>query len=303
MPWFFIALASPLLWAITNHIDKHLVAKYSERIKFTSFVITSAVFFLTSALVIASIKPAVLHLEFRFIPLLLVSGASLSLYLFPYYQALREEEASIVTPLFQMVPLIGFILGFVFLHEHLTTRQIIAGLVIISGSIGITLDLNRRFYLKGKIFLLLLISCSTVSVGVLLYKLGAIRSDYWTAIFWQEIGIVLTACALLTVKNYRANFLQIWADRNYKFISIMGLNEVLSWGAGSLFSYAYLLAPIALVQLVGSIQPIFVLIMGIIGSVFIRNFTSEDLSRKFLAQKIVFIAIILVGSYLLFSSL
>ena len=84
---------------------------------------------------------------------------------------------------------------------------------------------------------------------------------------------------------------------------IIGINEVLSTTAAFIFYYAYLFLPIAVVQLVGSVQPLFVLVIGIIASIFIPTVIYENLNRKFLAQKIIFIALILIGSYLLFNNL
>jgi uncharacterized membrane protein len=303
MPWFIVALASPFLWAITNHIDKYVVAEYSKRIKFTSFVMLASLFICIPALGILIFKPEVIQLSLNNILLVVLGGLFFEYYLFPYYFALEEEEASIITPMFQMVPILSFIFGFLFLRERLETVQITAGVIIILGSIGLSLDLSAKIRLKAKVFFLLFLSSAMVSTGVLLYKFVAIQSDLFTALFWQEVGIIFAGLILFTIKKYRENFLQIFREGNTKFIGVMGINELLTWAAGLIFSYSYLLAPIALVQLVGSVQPLFVLVLGILGAVIMPRFTYENTGRKFLTQKIIFIVFILVGSYLLFSNL
>ncbi len=303
MHWFFIALISPFLWSISNHIDKYLIGGYLKKIKFTSFVITTSIFTAVFALGIFAFKPSVIHIQFDYFLLLILDGIFSAIYLFPYYQALVYEEASIVVPMFQMIPILGFILGFIFLGEHLKLEQILAGIIIISGALGLSLELNERIRLKSKVFFLMLVSSLIVSFGVLIYKFVALHTGFWTAIFWQQIGIVLTALSLMIVPDYRENFMEMVLRQNSTFLIWEGINEIVSQSAALIFGYSYLLAPIALVQLVGSVQPLFVLILGIGVSIFPAKFFPEDISRKFLIQKVMFICLILFGSYLLFRNL
>jgi hypothetical protein len=231
----------------------------------------------------------------------MLSGVLFAVYLFPYYKALSLEEASIVVPMFQMIPIIGFVLAFFFLGERLTSIQILAGLIIISASVGLSLDLTHKVRLKSKVFFLMFFSSLLVSVGVLIYKFVALRTSYWTAIFWQQSGIVILAVGFLCSRSLRENFVNMVLRQGRKFILLESINEMISQGASLIFDYVYLLVPIALVQLVGSIQPLFVLVIGILASIFAPKFASENLNKKFLAQKIIFVGIILTGSYLLFA--
>ena len=63
--------------------------------------------------------------------------------------------------------------------------------------------------------------------------------------------------------------------------------------------YATLLAPVALVLLVGSFQPLFVLALGIVLTLFFPRVTKESLGRMKLLQKGVGIGLMLVGGYLI----
>lgn len=300
MNWFFIALIAPFLWAITNHIDKHLVDRYAKNVKFTSFIISAAIFILVVALVILLFDPTVLRIPLTLTLLAILAGGLFTAFMLPYYSALKLEEASIVVPMFQMIPILGFVLGYFLLNEHLSLVQIVAGFIIISGSFGLSLELGQKIRIKSRVFLLMFVASVLVSLGVFFYKFVAIRVGYWPAIFWQETGLVLSAVMLLLKKDYRINFLQLFSLRNRKFIFLSGINETLALGGSLSINYVYLLAPIALVQLVASVQPLFVFMIGIVLSIFLPKFVFESISRKFLAQKIIFICLILVGSYLLF---
>jgi len=303
MHWFFITLLSPFLWGITNHIDKHLVSRYAKQVKYTSYIISSGFFLAFAAILIFIFKPAVIHLGFGYILLMILAGCLGAIYLFPYYAAINLEEASVVVPMFQMVPILGFIFGYFLFKEQLSLVQIIAGIIIIFGSIGLSFELDKKVRLKWQVFLLMLLSSLIISVQVVIYKFVAQHTDYWSTIFWLELGIVFFALCLLGVRDYRNNFLNAVVRQNKKIFLIIGINEVLSTTAAFIFYYAYLFLPIAVVQLVGSVQPLFVLVIGIIASIFIPTVIYENLNRKFLAQKIIFIALILIGSYLLFNNL
>jgi len=213
------------------------------------------------------------------------------------------EDTSIVVPMFQMVPLIGLILAFIFLHEHLKIIQIIGGLVIISGSLGLSLDLTKKIRLKSHVFFLMLLSSLLVSIDVILFKYVALRTTYWTAIFWGQVGWMISIGFLLTLKTYRENFINEVLKKEKKFIFLVAVSELLSIGAGWLFSYAYLLAPVAIVQFLGSLQALFVFIIGIIFSFLIPKLVKESLQSRMIGQKIIFIAVILFGSYLLYKNL
>ena len=64
-------------------------------------------------------------------------------------------------------------------------------------------------------------------------------------------------------------------------------------------AYAYLLAPIALVLLTESFQPIFVLALGILLTIFFPKISVEKIEAKHLWQKIIAILITGIGTFLL----
>ena len=58
-----------------------------------------------------------------------------------YLRALQSEEASVVSPFFQAVPLFGYVLGYVVLGETLSLLQMAGGALIMAG----TLIVSVRF--------------------------------------------------------------------------------------------------------------------------------------------------------------
>jgi hypothetical protein len=65
------------------------------------------------------------------------------------------------------------------------------------------------------------------------------------------------------------------------------------------FAFAYMLAPIALVLLANSFQPIFVLGIGILLTIFFPKISVEKIEAKNLWQKVIAITITGIGTYLL----
>src|SRR3990167_8405434 len=115
--WFFIALIPPLVHASVNHIDKHLISKYLKGGEVGSLVLFSALFAVVALPIIVWMDPAVVSISQNDAVLLMINGGLLVGAYICYFYALNKDEASIVVPLFQLVPLFGFGLGYFFLGE------------------------------------------------------------------------------------------------------------------------------------------------------------------------------------------
>src|SRR6266404_1298409 len=114
MNWFLIALLAPALWSVTNHIDKYVISKYFKggsvgaAILFTCFI--SLIFIPLSFLFDRNI----FAIPLKYILLISFNGSLYVLGLLPYILALNKDEASIVVPLFQTIPIFTYVLGFIF---------------------------------------------------------------------------------------------------------------------------------------------------------------------------------------------
>jgi len=80
----------------------------------------------------------------RLIPVivLVLSGALGVACLILYFKALQDNEASVVVPYYQTIPIFGFILGYFILGEVLNASQIVACGLVIIGTIILSLDLT-----------------------------------------------------------------------------------------------------------------------------------------------------------------
>ena len=302
MEWFWIALAAPAIWGLVNHVDKYIISKYFTGKGVGSLVLFTSLSGFIFEIFIAIFDPSVLH--FGVLPALIIAinGAILVASFIPYLHALEDEEASMVTALFQLIPVFGYFLALIFLNEHLNTKQIVASLLIVIGSVVISLDLRERMRLKAKPFLLMTLSAFMIAVNALIFKIIALEENFWGTAFWEYTGGTIFGLFLfIFIKLYRTQFLATIAKSRFKVLTLNAFSELLNIFAKLLANFASLLAPLALVWVVNGFQPLLVFVYGILLTLLLPQVSKETLDRKTIVQKLISIGIIFVGVYLLLS--
>jgi len=301
MNWFFIALIGPLLYAVTNHIDKYILEKYFKAGEVGALVLFSALSSAVALPVVYFIEPGVFAMGLTSITLLTVSGILSIVCLILYFYALEEDEASMVVPFYQTIPVFGFILGYVVLGETLSPRELTAGLLILAGTTVISLDLrDGTIRFKKKVASLMTLSSLLFAIIGVVFKMVAVDEGFWQSAFWSLVGDLIIGTALFfAVKSYRQQFLDVFRANSAAVLSINSANELIFMAADGVTAYATLLAPIALVMTINSLQPIFVFLIGIILTLFLPHLGKESMTRNHLTQKAVAIGIITVGTCLL----
>lgn len=305
MIWFLIALIGPFMYALTNHIDKILLEKYFKEsgvgtlLLFSSLLSALAVPFLFLA------DPLVLDVSIIKIFALATVGILNVLVLWFYLLALKNEEASVAIVFYQLVPVFGYVLGYIFLGETLTQIQLVAMAMVIFGTtiISFEIDEENKFKLRRKTIPFMLAASFFWAVESAIFKTVALEENIWRSLFWEHITLVLAGVVIFTfVRSYRTNFLSAIRTNSKKILSLNILNESLYILGNIAMSFAYMLAPIALVLLTESFQPIFVLAVGIFLTIFFPKITVEKIHARHLWPKIIAICITGIGTYLLYIS-
>ncbi len=305
MTWFFIALIGPFLYALTNHIDKVLLGKYFKEggvgtlLLFSSLLSAIALPFLfladTTAFSVGGLN----------IVLLACVGILNVLVLWCYLLALKDEEASVAVVFYQLVPVFGYILGYVILGELLTQMQLIAMAIIILGTaiVSFEIDAENRFRLRKATVPLMLGAAFFWALESVLFKFVALEESLWRSLFWEHLMLSLVGVGIfLFVRSYRTHFMSALRGNSRGIIGLNVANESIYMLGNIAFSIAYLLAPVALVLLTESYQPLFVFAIGIFLTLFFPKLTSEKIEAKHLWQKGIAIAITGIGTYLLFTA-
>lgn len=304
--WFLVALIAPILWSIVNHIDKYILSRYQEGRGIGAILTFSSV----SSVVVLPFIAFFHHSQIFNISLvdsttLLIIGFLGALAFYFYLKALDTEEASVVIPLFQFDPVFAYILSYFILQESLNLNQILSSVLILVGIVllSIEIDIENKLKLKKKALILVAISSFLFALSGVLFKKLALVDSFWVSIFWQYAGLtVFGILILIFYKKFRQDFILMVTTPKLKILSLNIVSETLYIIGGLANNFAILIAPVALVFVVNSYQSLFVFFFAVLFTAFLPTFVSEKISRKHFFHKLISIIIILIGSYLLYSS-
>ena len=302
MTWFFIALIGTFFYACTNHLDKILLEKYFKG-GIGALFLFSALFSVIALPFLILIDPSVLNVSLNNMLVLMVVAIFHLLVLWFYLIALMHDEASVVIVFYQLVPVFAYIMGYLILGETLTRLQLMAMAIVILGAtiVSFEIDIDNKFKLRRKVILPMLAAAFFWAAGGTVFKMVALEENVIRSLFWEHLTMVIVGILIfILIRSYRENFLQAIKNNSKKILSFNLLNEALYVSGNIIFSFAYIMAPVSLVLLTDSFQPIFVLIIGIFLTIFFPKITSEKIQAKHLWQKIFAIIITGIGTYLLF---
>jgi drug/metabolite transporter (DMT)-like permease len=310
MSWLVFAFSGPVLWAISTHLDKYLVERFFKDANAAVLLVFTALAGLALLPFIFVGVPAVIALEARAIALMGLAGILYMTAMLLYLRALQRAEASVVAPFFQASPLIGYALAYLVLGETLTATQLAGGALIVTGTLIVSLRVGGgpgggggavgrgRFNLR--LATLMLGCASMLAVSALIFKVFALKDEFWSTTFWMFVGQAIFGAALLAYAPYRAEFLRALRSNTGALLALNGANELINIGGSLGTRYALLLAPLSLVQAVGSTTTLFVFGFGVLISLFWpalgrERLTAADLVQKGAAAGLVAAGVILVG--------
>ncbi len=304
--WITFPIIAALLWATVNHLDKYLLDKYCKNREIGGLMIFSSLIGIPVVLTIFVFNPAVINIDLRPALIITVAGALYILGLIPYLYALDIDETSVVAPQALMLTVFTGILGYVFLEENITFSQFSGIVLILAGALTLSLDIKSIYTLRLKlnVFLLMLISSFFIAGHIFLFKYFAIDLSFWKTVFWLHMGFILTSIVFLTfIRNYRNQFLSLIKTNPIGIISLNLVGEVLTV-IGNLSSYyASLLAPLVISETVTEgIQPIFVLLIGILITIVFPNLKKENIGLKNLLHKTISITVMIFGLFLVLTN-
>jgi len=299
MSWLVFAFSGPALWAVSTHLDKYLVDKYFRDSNVAVLLIFTALIGLIALPFIWLFEPGVTALGAESAGVMAFAGLLYMGAMLLYLRALQAEEASAVAPFYQAAPLFGYILGYVVLGERLSGLQMTGGGLIVVGAAAASLQFGRRktafhWRLAG-----LMLTCAlALAVSSLIFKIFAVRDEFWPTTFWMYAGEALFGGGLLAIAPYRRQFAQLLRQSPAAVLSVNAANELINLGGGLGTRYALLLAPLSLVQAIGSTTTIFVFAFGVLLSIFWPSLGHEDLSRGELLRKGFAAVLVAVGAVL-----
>lgn len=297
--WLVFAFSGPVLWAISTHFDKYLVERYFKQTSVAVLLVFTALTGLVLLPLISWFRPDVVALPLGSILVIGFSGLLYMGALFFYLQALQQEEASVVAPFFQASPLFAYALGYLVLGEALTQRQLLGGACIVGGSLLLSIRRRGGAQIKARLVLLMLACALSLALASLIFKIFAVRDEFWTTAFWTFAGQALFGAVILAIGTYRRQFIVLLRSNTAALLGINAANELINLGGGLGARYALTLAPLSLVQAITSTTTLFVFLFGIALSLFFPALGREELQAGELAKKGVSALLVSLGVLLI----
>jgi drug/metabolite transporter (DMT)-like permease len=296
MSWLIFAFSGPVLWAISVHFDKYLLDRFFRHSDVAVLLIFTAFAGVVLLPFIWFYDRSVTALGLGSIALIMLSGVLLMGAMLFYLRALQSEEASVVAPFFQTIPLFGYGLAYLVLGETLSRLQLVGGAMIIVGASIVSIRFGKGAAAFKLRLAMLMLACGFVlAVSGLIFKVFAIEVEFWTTTFWMFVGQAIFGAVLLSIDSYRRQVVALFRSDPLPLLSINGANELINLGGGLGNRYALLFAPLSIVQAIGSTTTLFVFLFGILLSVAFPRLGREALSRRDLAQKGVAAALVALG--------
>lgn len=297
MTWVFFALLAPALWAATNIFDKVLRERYiRDTVVLTIFLGTIYAVFVT----VLFVSFGVADIPFLYHFLMFLTGLVYVVAVLCFIKSLSLEETSRVVPFLQLIPVVVFLFAIIFLGERLFFLQYLAFLFILAG--GFFIVLKKDF---GKIrvtpaFWFLIGDVLILAGQQVMFKfLNPKYPDFWHALPFYMLGIFVGMSSLLFVRSYRERAFKQLKTLEWKGSLIYLFDHIFSVGALVSFLYAISIGPVSLVSVMGSTQPLFVLVYVLIASRWWGKHLREELKGSIVAFKFFAILLILVGVSLL----
>jgi drug/metabolite transporter (DMT)-like permease len=308
MEWFFIALGAPFLWALVNIADKYLVTNYSTGKNSNdkssgALVLFSSLVGIFAAGGIGIFSTNVFDISTSDKVLLFGTGVFSIVWILLYLFALEIEEVSAVVPWMLTIPIFGYILSYFFLGEMLSSRELIGGGIVILGAVILSVDFSKvHLMFKKRISGLMLTSSLIYAINGVIFKFIASAESFWVASFWEYLGLGVGGIFIFVfIRRYRVDFIETIQTSGIFIFSVNVMSEITTIAGNLLTNFALLIAPVAMVYMVGSFQPVVVLMLTYLSTKFSPKIVTEDFSRKIILPKIVAIAVMIAGSVILFS--
>ena len=294
MNWIFLSLLAPLFWSGSNFIDKYILGKYTKSIyDFIFFSSLTSWIFVLGLLIFNGIP------EFNHYSLIPLTTGMILLYSYGFYgKALEKGDTSALTILFNLIPVCTVIFGYIFLGQTLSSTQLLAFVVILTGAVIISFDKQKKSFIKG--FWWILIAICMWSIMTIAIDFGLTKISFWDYFLLDNLGSAFAGLTLLIIPSIRRQIIsQLKSATKSKYLWFTW-NNVLDFFGQMSVKKALLIAPVAgLVSVVSQVQSFYAIIIGTILTLLIPRSIKEDISRITLTKKIIGAIIMFVGVYIL----
>ncbi len=305
MSWFLVAMSAHIIWAAVNLADQYLVKKFKagESSNEALLMFTGPCLFIVGGIIVAIQAVNIATLSGSSLLLLVASGALQVVAIWFYLNALLHAEASSVTAWFLLMPVFGYIGGFLILGEVLTLLQVLGIVVILAGALFFSVHYHeetKTHHIPWKMIRGMVLASLLLVLADIIFKKGSGTSAHFLATLGvSHIGSGIVASLLFIVPKFRKDFFGMLYQKGSALFIINFGSELATIAGNALKFLAILMAPVALVTSIEGYQPLIVYLMTIPMAYFAPKYFTVEKTRRHIALKIIGAILLIVGTYLL----
>jgi len=294
--WLLIAFIAPMFYGIANISDSLLANKdFKNPITLAFYASFSALFFLPLLLFFYHLE--IPHISF--FPLLILLGIINVLFLFPYYKGLQSDDTSIAVSFFGLGRIFIPIWAFFLVGERLSFGEYVGIILIIIGSILLSLKGSLKNIKFSKAILYILLASFIISFeGVILKYLFDQGVSVGVGVAGETISSFLFMLLFLIHKNSRLNIINSFSIFKSK-LSVFFVEEGATFIAFFAATYAISIAPVSLVRGVGTLTPFFLLLYAKVLGKKSPHLFNEAIGKGITLKKIILFSITALGVFLI----
>lgn len=312
MLWVFLSLFAAAALAAVNHIDKHLISEYFDGQASGALIIFSTIVAIPLLPILYFLDPTVLSIPLYDAGILLASGILIVIGYLLYLYALEQGEVSIVGPLWLLVPVFTFVLGYMLLNETYVGLQFLGAGLVLLGSFILALELAKEeeeeasdtsitflgLAVNWVVLGLMSLTALIMALGNILFKASTIELTLITGLFWFFLAFVICSVVFLLIPSYRRQFWHALTKNGKGVLRWSVVNEALNISGEIALLSALLMTSAANAALLSDgFQPFFVIAFAMILTWW--GIEDEKVYKHHLIHKLASVIIMVFGTWLL----
>lgn len=223
--------------------------------------------------------------------------------LFFFFTALSKADASNVLPVvLSFTAIIIFIMEGFFLGHQFSSADLLAGVLMVSGSVSLSLE--HRWGHKQKIrgFIVpAIITAFLFAFSTFLMKYLFLEESFFNVFIWSRAGLFLAGLTLMLSPEYKKDIFQGSKSlRRPRASASIVINKIFGASGALLIFFALSRGPAALVNALQGLQYAFLFVIGAFLSLWIPTLHKESMSPKAIIQKLFGIFLVSAGLFILY---
>ncbi len=296
MDWFIFALASTASFAVAVLVDKLLLSCCTR--SSAAYLVALIIFQQVFVILVAAFAGAGFVYPVSFYGM--VAGVAQAAMYISYMRALQIEEATRVTSLIFVYPVLVFLGSALLLGEVLSARHYLGGMLLVISALLVSYRPSPgrpiAFSPALKHLLFFWIFASIYAIGIK-YLLSFM--DEWHLFIWSSLGTLLAVLPFLIDSDIRAETFGFFKISVNPFLLWAILLEEIFDFLGRLLSiFAFALGPVALVSAVGALQPSIMLVYILVLSLIVPGLLEEEVDMRTLSMKVMAGVLVVIGVYI-----